>query len=52
MRRTKIVCTLGPATDDVEIMKELIRNGLDAARVNFPTGHMKLMEKLSKTETG
>jgi len=32
MRRTKIVCTLGPATDDVEIMKELIRNGLDAAR--------------------
>ena len=25
MRRTKIVCTLGPATDDVEIMKDLIR---------------------------
>ena len=38
MRRTKIVCTLGPATDDVEIMKELIRNGLNAARVNFSHG--------------
>ena len=33
MRRTKIVCTLGPATDDVEIMKELIRNGLNAAKI-------------------
>lgn len=35
MRRTKIVCTLGPATDDVEIMKDLIRSGLDGARINF-----------------
>ncbi|HIT72396.1 pyruvate kinase [Tyzzerella sp. An114] len=38
MRRTKIVCTLGPATSSVEIMKELIKNGLDAARVNFSHG--------------
>lgn len=38
MRRTKIVCTLGPATNDVEIMKQLIRNGLDAARINFSHG--------------
>ncbi len=38
MRRTKIVCTLGPATNDVEIMKQLIQNGLDAARINFSHG--------------
>lgn len=38
MRRTKIVCTLGPATSDVQIMKRLIKNGLDAARVNFSHG--------------
>lgn len=38
MRRTKIVCTLGPATNDVEMMKQLIRNGLDAARINFSHG--------------
>ena len=35
MRKTKIVCTLGPATNDVEIMKQLIHNGMDAARINF-----------------
>ena len=38
MRRTKIVCTLGPATGSVEIMKKLIQNGLDAARINFSHG--------------
>ena len=52
MRRTKIVCTLGPATDDVEIMKELIRNGLDAARVNFSHGtyetHGEIIKKLKQ----
>ena len=52
MRRTKIVCTLGPATDDVEIMKELIRNGLNAARVNFSHGtyetHGEIIKKLKQ----
>ena len=38
MRKTKIVCTLGPATNDAEIIKELIGNGLDAARINFSHG--------------
>ena len=38
MRRTKIVCTLGPATSDVETMKKLIENGMSAARVNFSHG--------------
>ncbi|MCL2203698.1 MAG: pyruvate kinase [Defluviitaleaceae bacterium] len=35
MRKTKILATLGPASNDVAIMKEMIRNGMDAARVNF-----------------
>ncbi len=52
MRRTKIVCTLGPATDDIEMMKELIRSGLDAARVNFSHGtyesHGKIIQKLKQ----
>ena len=52
MRRTKIVCTLGPATDDVEIMKTLIRNGLDAARVNFSHGtyesHGEIIKKMKQ----
>ena len=52
MRRTKIVCTLGPATNDVEVMKQLIRNGLDAARINFSHGtyetHGEIIQKLKQ----
>ena len=52
MRRTKIVCTLGPATNDVEIMKKLIENGLDAARINFSHGtyesHAETIAKLKQ----
>ena len=35
MRRTKIVCTLGPATDDYAVLKNMIRAGLNVARLNF-----------------
>lgn len=38
LRKTKIVCTLGPASDSVETIKTLIKNGLDAARINFSHG--------------
>ncbi len=52
MRRTKIVCTLGPATNDVEIMKDLIRSGLDGARINFSHGtyesHTEIINKLKQ----
>lgn len=52
MRRTKIVCTLGPATNDVETMKKLIENGLDAARINFSHGtyesHAETIAKLKQ----
>ena len=36
MKKTKIVCTMGPNTDNREIMKELALNGMDVARFNFP----------------
>ena len=35
MRRTKIVCTLGPATDDYSVLKSMIRAGMNVARLNF-----------------
>ena len=37
-RRTKIVGTLGPATDDPAVMKEMVASGLDIARINFSHG--------------
>lgn len=38
MRKTKIVCTMGPATDDENILKELMLAGMDVARLNFSHG--------------
>ena len=38
MRKTKIICTLGPACDDDELLKKMIKNGLDCARLNFSHG--------------
>ena len=35
MRKTKIICTLGPATDTPEVLKQLMLNGMDVARVNM-----------------
>src|SRR5690606_38947651 len=38
MRRTKIVATLGPATDDPVVLEAMVRAGLDVARVYFSHG--------------
>lgn len=38
MRKTKIICTLGPATDQDHILEELIKEGMDVARFNFSHG--------------
>lgn len=38
MRKTKIICTLGPATDREGVLEELMRSGMDCARFNFSHG--------------
>ena len=38
MKKTKIVCTIGPATEKVETLKELILEGMNVARINFSHG--------------
>jgi pyruvate kinase len=48
MRRTKIVATLGPATNDINILREMIASGLDVVRLNFshgaPEDHQRSVE--------
>ena len=41
MRKTKIVCTLGPATDDPKVLKELMKAGMNVGRINFSHGNYK-----------
>ena len=38
MRKTKIVCTLGPSTDRDGVLREMIRAGMNVARFNFSHG--------------
>lgn len=45
MRKTKIVCTIGPATDDENIMRELMLAGMNVARFNFSHGDYETHEK-------
>lgn len=46
-RKTKIVCTLGPATDNESVMRRLIEEGMDVARFNFSHGsHEEQMGRL------
>ena len=37
-KRTKIVCTLGPASEKEEVLTALIENGLNVTRMNFSHG--------------
>ena len=38
MKKTKIVCTIGPASESVEKLVELMNNGMNVARLNFSHG--------------
>lgn len=48
MKKTKIICTMGPNTNDKHIMEELAKNGMDVARFNF--SHGDYAEHLSRLE--
>ena len=44
MKKTKIICTLGPAVDDPTVLENLILAGMDVARINFSHGNYKDQE--------
>ena len=52
IRKTKIVCTLGQATDDENVLKQLIINGMNVARINMShqshSEHKIRIEKFKK----
>ena len=52
MRKTKVICTLGPAVDDEQALRQLILGGMNAARMNFSHGthesHLALLNKLKR----
>lgn len=58
MKKTKIICTMGPNTNNLELMKNLALNGMDIARFNFSHGdyeeHTQRLEILKQVreETG
>ena len=49
MIRTKIICTLGPACDNDEVMGGLLQGGMDCARMNFSHGsHEEHLDRLTR----
>ena len=45
MRKTKIVCTLGPSTDDENVLRQLMLEGMSVARMNFSHGSHEEQKK-------
>ena len=48
MRKTKIICTIGPASDNEETLKKLMLAGMNAARINFSHGSFEEQEEKIK----
>lgn len=48
MRRAKIVCTIGPSSEQREIIRQMILSGMDVARLNFSHGNHDWFRKIVK----
>ena len=52
MKKTKIVCTIGPASESAEVLEQLILNGLNVVRMNFSHGdHAEQLNKVKLTKS-
>ena len=45
MRKTKIVCTVGPATDSIDVLRDLMKSGMNVARFNFSHGDYETQKR-------
>jgi len=49
-KKTKVVCTIGPASDAQEVLEQMIRNGMNIARLNFAhgdtAGHERIIQNI------
>ena len=51
LRKTKIICTLGPASESEEVIRELMLAGMNVARLNFSHGtHEEQRGKLERVK--
>ena len=54
MRKTKIICTIGPACENEEILKKMCLEGMNVARLNFSHGsheeHLKKVQLVKKSK--
>ena len=52
MRKTKIICTIGPASSDEETLRQLMLSGMNVARLNFSHGtheeHLEVVNRIKK----
>ena len=51
MKKTKVVCTMGPNTNNPEIMRGLVKNGMNVARFNFSHGDYEEHNGLIKADS-
>ena len=49
MKKTKIICSIGPASCDVDVMTQMVNVGMNVARINF--SHATLEEKQNVVST-
>ncbi len=50
-KRTKIVCTMGPACDDEDLLREMIKSGMNVARFNFSHGsHEEMHTRMERVK--
>lgn len=52
MRKTKLICTIGPACEDIEVLSEMCKSGMNVARLNFSHGtheeHQKKIDMIKE----